>query len=48
MAGPVVRPDSASLDHLNHYSLLRTIEDSWRLPPLGLSARAEPITGIWR
>jgi hypothetical protein len=48
VAGPVVRPDSASLDHLNHYSLLRTIEDAWGLPRLGLTASAEPITGIWR
>lgn len=48
VAGPVVRPDSATLDGLNHYSLLRTIEDAWGLPRLGLSASAEPITGIWR
>jgi phosphatidylinositol-3-phosphatase len=48
VVGPLVRPGSVSADALNHYSLLRTIEDSWRLPPLGLSARAEPITGIWR
>jgi hypothetical protein len=32
----------------NHYGLLRTIEDAWGLPRLGRSARATPITGIWR
>jgi hypothetical protein len=32
----------------NHYGLLRTIEDAWSLPRLGRSARATPITGIWR
>ena len=31
-----------------HYGLLRTIEDAWGLPRLGASARARPITGIWR
>ena len=46
--GPLVRPASASTDVLSHYSLLRTIEDSWGLPKLGLSATAEPIAGIWR
>jgi phosphatidylinositol-3-phosphatase len=48
VVGPVVRPSSATADALNHYSLLRTIEDGWRLPRLGLSRSAEPITGIWR
>ena len=48
VVGPLVRPGSASIDALNHYSLLRTIEDSWGLPKLGLSASAEPIAGIWR
>jgi phosphatidylinositol-3-phosphatase len=32
----------------NHYGVLRTIEDAWRLPRLGESARALPITRIWR
>jgi hypothetical protein len=48
VAGPTVRPDSVSTAPLNHYSLLRTIEDAWRLRPLGLSATAQPISGIWR
>ena len=48
VTGPLVDPGSVTTDLLDHYSLLRTIEDAWRLPPLGLSGSAEPITGIWR
>jgi phosphatidylinositol-3-phosphatase len=48
VAGPLVRPHSVSNEPLDHYSLLRTIEDSWGLPALGRSAWARPITGIWR
>jgi len=44
----LVRPDSFSTAALSHYSLLRTIEDVWKLPHLGRSAFAHPITGIWR
>jgi hypothetical protein len=46
--GPLVRPGSSSNALLSHYSLLRTIEDAWRLPRLGESKSARPITGIWR
>jgi acid phosphatase len=46
--GPLVRPGSRSTATLDHYDLLRTIEQSWRLPLLGESATARPITGIWR
>ena len=45
--GRRVRPASASTAPINHYSLLRTIEDAWGLPRLGHSAEANPITGIW-
>lgn len=48
VVGPLVRPDSVSTERLDHYSLLRTIEDAWGLPRLGDSATADPITGIWR
>jgi phosphatidylinositol-3-phosphatase len=48
VVGPLVRPDSLSAEPLDHYSLLRTIEDAWGLPRLGRSATAQPITGIWR
>ncbi len=46
--GPIVRPGSVFPGATNHYGLLRTIEDAWGLPRLGLSARARPIGGIWR
>ncbi len=46
--GPTVRPGSKYAPVLNHYGLLRTIEDAWGLRRLGLSAHARPITGIWK
>jgi hypothetical protein len=46
--GPLVRPGAVSAEPTSHYGLLRTIEDGWHLPRLGLSAKARPITGIWR
>jgi acid phosphatase len=46
--GPLVRPGARSAARLTHYSLLRTIEDGWRLPHLGKAASATPIGGIWR
>jgi len=46
--GPLVRPGSQLRRPLDHYDLLRTLEQSWRLPRLGRSAGAAPITGIWR
>jgi phospholipase C len=45
--GPLVRPGARSHIRHTHYSLLRTIEDSWRLPRLGRSAHATPVTGVW-
>jgi hypothetical protein len=46
--GAHVRAGADSSKPLDHYSLLRTIEDAWSLPPLGYSAETQPITGIWR
>jgi acid phosphatase len=46
--GPTVRPRSRVGLRLNHYNLLRTIEDGLGLPRLGNSRSARPITGIWR
>lgn len=46
--GPIVRPGSHFNQSISHYGLLRTLEDAWRLPRLGRSAHAQPITGIWR
>jgi acid phosphatase len=45
--GPLVRRGASSATPVNHYSLLRAIEDSLGLPYLGRSASATPITGIW-
>ena len=46
--GPRVRRGARSSSAYTHYSLLRTIEDAWRLPHLGKAAEVAPITGIWR
>ncbi|MDX6480156.1 MAG: phosphatidylinositol-3-phosphatase [Gaiellaceae bacterium] len=46
--GPMVRAHSVFAQATNHYGLLRTIEDAWHLPRLGLSAKGTPIGGIWK
>lgn len=46
--GPTVRHGARLATRLDHYSLLRTIEEAWRLPLLGRSRTARPIVGIWR
>lgn len=46
--GAAVRPHVRYTRILGHYATLRTIEDAWKLPRLGQSARARPIAGIWR
>ncbi len=46
--GPTVKPGSVFARATNHYGLLRTIEDAWHLPRLGLSAKATPIGRIWK
>lgn len=46
--GPSVRGGSAFAHATNHYGLLRTIEDAWGLPRLGLSRTGTPIGGIWK
>ena len=46
--GPLVRPQSRATGPLDHYGLLRTIEDGLGLRFLGKSARTTEITGIWR
>lgn len=45
--GPTVRRGARFAQATNHYGLLRTIEDAWHLPRLGLSGRGTPIGGIW-
>jgi phosphatidylinositol-3-phosphatase len=46
--GTALRPRSRFTFVTSHYGVLRTIEQAWGLPLLGNSARARPITGIWR
>jgi phosphatidylinositol-3-phosphatase len=46
--GPMVRHGSRFTKATNHYGLLRTIEDAWGLPRLGLSRAGTPIGRIWR
>jgi hypothetical protein len=47
LAGSMVEP-GASGQRIDHYSLLRTLEYMYGLPPLGAAADAAPLTGIWR
>jgi hypothetical protein len=46
--GTALRPRSRFTFVTSHYGVLRTIEQAWGLPLLGNSARARPITGVWR
>jgi acid phosphatase len=46
--GPTVRPGSRFTKPTNHYGLLRTIEEAWKLPLLGHSRTGTPIGGIWK
>jgi hypothetical protein len=46
--GPLVRAGARSSVLVDHYGLLRTIEDGLGLPRLGRSRTARPVTGIWR
>lgn len=48
VVGTAVRRGSRYVGVTNHYGALRTIEQAWGLPFLGQSARARPITGIWK
>ncbi len=34
-------------DYINHYNILRTIEDIYGLPPAGASGSVNPITNCW-
>ncbi len=44
--GPMVRPGAYS-QRIDHYRVLRTLEDMYGLPALGGAAAANAITGIW-
>lgn len=45
--GPTVRRGSRFTKPTNHFGLLRTIEDAWKLPRLGHSRTGTPVGGIW-
>jgi hypothetical protein len=46
--GTAVRPHSVFTRRVDHYGLLRTIEEMRGLPLLGAASSAQAITGIWR
>lgn len=45
--GAHVRPGTYS-EHTSHYGILRTIEDMYGLGHAGASAKAKPITDVWK
>jgi phosphatidylinositol-3-phosphatase len=45
--GAHVRPGIYK-EHTSHYGILRTVEDMYGLAPAGKSARATPITDVWK
>jgi acid phosphatase len=45
--GPMVRQD-AYAERIDHYRLLRTLEDMYALRPTGRAAAAQPIVNCWR
>jgi acid phosphatase len=45
--GPMVKPGKYS-ETINHYNILRTVEDMYGLPHLGKSATAKAITDVWK
>ncbi|HET6872127.1 MAG TPA: alkaline phosphatase family protein [Sporolactobacillaceae bacterium] len=46
MVGPMIKKGQYS-EHINHYNVLRTIEEIYGLPLLGKSQNAKPIDNIW-
>jgi len=47
LVGPMVQAGQSD-QHINHYNVLRTLLDFYKLPAIGASADAEPIKGIWK
>jgi hypothetical protein len=45
--GPMVKLGKYS-ELINHYNVLRTLEDMYGLPHLGNSSKAKPITDVWK
>ena len=46
LVGAGIRPGRYA-ERMNHYTLLRTIEEAYGLRPLGYAARARPLSTIW-
>jgi phosphatidylinositol-3-phosphatase len=46
IAGAGIQPGQYST-RMDHYHLLRTLQQMYGLPPLGMTARRSPMTGIW-
>lgn len=46
-AGAMVR-QGTSAQRINHYNVLRTLEEMYGLAHIGASADVQPITGVWR
>jgi hypothetical protein len=44
--GPMIRPGNYT-NMINHFNVLRTLEDIYHLPYAGAAAAAAPITNIW-
>lgn len=47
LVGPMVKPGNYD-GPVNHFGVLRTIEEFYHLPALGASAQARPMTGMWK
>jgi len=45
--GPMVQSGEYPT-HIDHYSVLRTLEEMYGVPPTGKAASADPITAIWK
>lgn len=46
VAGARVRPGTYA-QRIDHYSVLRTLEEFWSLKPIGRAVTAKPMTGVW-
>jgi acid phosphatase len=47
LVGPMVR-QGTSAQHIDHYSVLRTLLDFYQLPAIGASGDAQSIKGVWK
>ncbi|HCI52858.1 MAG TPA: acid phosphatase [Gallionella sp.] len=45
-AGPMIKPGKSG-QHIDHYSVLRTLLDFYDVPAINASRHADPIKGVW-